>query len=135
MSKPADLCQYDLPNGNLCRQVALKGEQVCRHHRRLFRHSEAEMLHDEAMDRLAAQLRSLDLFGLLRALQTKLNRIQSVVRADPEARLALNIALERLQKRKEANLAFRHFANQNPMPDPDSPEFKEMMEKHANSMR
>ena len=49
MSKPTRLCAHDLPSGKPCRQVALKGEPGCRHHMRLFRHVEAELMHEEAM--------------------------------------------------------------------------------------
>jgi len=96
MSRTADLCKYDLPNGKLCRQIALKNEQLCRHHSRLFRHSEAQVIHDHAMECLAADLESLPLPCLLRVLHSYLNRIQRAVRGLPEAQVALNIALRRL---------------------------------------
>lgn len=134
MSKPASLCQYDMPNGKLCRQIALKGEQVCRHHMRLFRHGMYEITHQEAMERLEAKLNNLDLSDLLSALQFKLGRLQSAVRADPEAQLTLRVALEHLRKRTEAERSLQQFAQQNPMPDITSPEFNNLFEKFMESM-
>ena len=134
MFKPARLCQYDMPNGKLCRQVALKGEQVCRHHMRLFRHDMYEITHREAMERLEAKLNNLDLLDLLSALQYKLTRLQSTVRADPEAQLTLRVALEHLRKRTEAERSFQQFTQQNPMPDITSPEFSNLFEKFMESM-
>ena len=134
MSKPTRLCQYDMPNGKLCRQVALKGEQVCRHHMRLFRHGMYEITHREAMERLEAKLNNLDLSDLLSALQYKLARLQSAVRHDPEAQLTLRVALEHLRKRNEAERSFQQFAQQIPMPDFNSPEFNNLSEKFMESM-
>jgi hypothetical protein len=102
MSRSADLCQYDLPNGKLCRQIALKNEQLCRHHRRLHRHSDAQNRHMEAMEILAARLESLPLPELLLALQAHLNRVHRAVRGVPEARLNLDIALRRLEEENTA---------------------------------
>lgn len=96
MSKPVHLCQYDLPSGRLCRQIALKQESACRHHMRLFRHAEAETMHIEAMERLQTKLAALELPDLLRALRYKLSRLHSAVRPDPETRLTLDVTLERL---------------------------------------
>ncbi len=108
-SKTADLCQYDLPNGKLCRQIALKNQQVCRHHSRLFRHDEAQMLHDEAMARLAADLESLPLPRLLCVLHTRLNRIHRAVRGLPEAQLTLETALRRLAEENASRSADARF--------------------------
>jgi hypothetical protein len=94
----ARLCAYEFPNGKLCRQVALKDEQGCRHHMRPFRHGMYEITHEEAMDRLQQKLNALDLPALLRALQAKLNNIQTTVRSHPEAQLTLNITLDRLHQ-------------------------------------
>jgi hypothetical protein len=96
MSRPNELCRYQLPNGETCRQITLKGEHLCRHHHRLNRHSETEMAQQEAMERLAASLVSLELPDLLRALYGKLSRIRTTVRSHPEAQLALEITLHRL---------------------------------------
>ena len=98
MSRTADLYRHQLPSGQTCRQITLKGEYFCRHHRRLFHKSENEMIHEEAMERLAAELQSLDLPDLLHALYGKLTRLRSTVRANPEAQLALTITLERMKQ-------------------------------------
>lgn len=97
MSRPADLCCYQLPSGKRCRQITLKQEQFCRHHRRLFRQSESEMALQEAMQRLAGKLLSLDLPDLLETLYATLARVSSTVRTIPEAQLALGITMERLR--------------------------------------
>lgn len=93
---PVALCQYEMPSGRQCRQIALKSEQVCRHHVRLFRRSAAEMLHEEAMDRLAAHLHSLDTPTLLRTLHQSLGSIDRRIRNLPATHLTLGIVLERL---------------------------------------
>lgn len=98
MSSPRNLCQHQLPTGKLCRQITLKDEYLCRHHRRLFHKSENEMIHEEAMYCLADELQSLDLPDLLHALYGKLTRLRSTVRANPEAQLALAITLERMKQ-------------------------------------
>ena len=130
----ADLCAFDLPSGKPCRQVTLKGEQVCRHHARNFRHIENKFLHDQAMERLAAKLSAVALPELLRRINRRLDRIQTVVRLYPDVQLALRIASDRLQRRIDAELAFETFARQNPMPDINSPEFNKLFETHMESM-
>jgi hypothetical protein len=134
MPKAARLCQYDLPNGKLCRQVALKDEHVCRHHMRTYRHGMYDITHEEAMERLEADLRAMEIPRLLLALQRKLNPIQSVVRAYPEARLALNIALERLKARDKAARSLQRLTPET-MPDVSSPEFQNFFENFTNAMR
>ncbi|MGC1360134.1 MAG: hypothetical protein WA400_20980 [Silvibacterium sp.] len=101
---------------------------------RLFRHVEAELMHEEAMARLEAKLNALDVTDLLRALQLKLGRLQSAVRPDPEARLTLSVALEHLRKRNEVERTFQQFARQIPMPEFNSPEFNNLFEKFMESM-
>jgi hypothetical protein len=109
MSRTADLCQYDLPNGKLCRQIALRDVQVCRHHMRLFRHDEAKMIHDEAMERLASRLESLPLHRVLRVLETYLKQARRAVRGLPEAQLTLDIALRRLTEENATRSANARF--------------------------
>ena len=104
-AKPVDLCTHLLPSGKLCRGIALRGERLCRSHIRNHRILERERAHQQAMDRLAAELDVLDLPELLLALNEKLSRITSIVRAYPEARLALVIALQRLEETNEQNAA------------------------------
>lgn len=98
MQKPVELCQYQLPSGQTCRQITLKGESLCRHHRRLSRHSEAETSQEQAMEQLAAKLSALDLPNLLHALYGKLTGIQTTLRSHPEAQLALAITFHRLRE-------------------------------------
>jgi hypothetical protein len=101
MSRTAALCQSKLATGKTCRQVTLKGESLCRHHRRLFRHSEADARQEQAMERLAAELSSLSLPHLLHALYAKLSAIRTTLRSHPEAQLALAITFHRLQEQLE----------------------------------
>jgi hypothetical protein len=44
LNKAANLCQYDMPNGKLCRQVAVKGEQLCRQQNHIASRQTAEFL-------------------------------------------------------------------------------------------
>ncbi len=134
MPKAAPLCQYDLPNGKLCRQVALKDEQVCRHHMRNYRHGMYDITHEEAMERLEADLRAMEIPKLLLALQRKLNPIRSVVGAYPEARLALNIALERLRARNQASRPLQRLTPET-MPQIGTPEAESFFENFTNAMK
>ncbi|MGC2162700.1 MAG: hypothetical protein WA634_12375 [Silvibacterium sp.] len=102
----ASLCQFDLPSGKLCRQIALKGEYVCRHHMRLFRQSESEMIRQEAMDDLAERLSAMDLPELLRTLQRQFKRMQRNHRSvsaslSEETQLTLAITLQRIEESGE----------------------------------
>jgi hypothetical protein len=96
--KPVDLCTQLMPSGKLCRGIALKNERFCRTHIRNHRIAERQRQHDEAIMRLGAELDALELPDLLIALNEKLNRITSIVRAYPEARVALDIAIDRLAR-------------------------------------
>ncbi|MFZ0662827.1 MAG: hypothetical protein WAM66_09055 [Acidobacteriaceae bacterium] len=86
-----------MPTGKLCRGVALRNERYCRNHIRNYRLAERERQHDDAMSRLSAQLDAMDIPQLLQTLQLKLDRVTSIVRAYPEARLTLTIVINRLQ--------------------------------------
>lgn len=97
-SKPVALCTQLLPSGKLCRGIALRGQHYCRSHIRNYRLLERERQHEGAMFRLSAQLEAMDIPQLLQTLQLKLDHITSIVRAYPEARLALNIAIARLNE-------------------------------------
>ena len=101
MSVTAELCRFPLPTGQYCRQIALKGEYLCRHHRRLLDKTQAETLREEAMEQLAERLASLDLPDLLEALYGKLDHLRSAFRAYPEVQVALIITLERLRTMRE----------------------------------
>lgn len=94
---PADLCQHILPSGRPCRQITLKEEYFCRHHRRLFKKADCESAQEGAVLRLVAKVHSLELPGLLKVLYGRLSRLRSVVRASPETQIVLSIALERLR--------------------------------------
>jgi hypothetical protein len=100
-AKVADLCQYDLPNGKLCRQVALKGEQACRHHMRLFRHNMSEVMHAEALERFTAELGQMNLRDLLITVVRKLKRIEKTIPAWDEARVAVHFAVNALQQKDD----------------------------------
>ena len=102
MSRHADLCQYDLPNGKLCRQVALKNEQLCRHHRRFVRHTDEQCSRSMAEEIFSAQLTQMDTPTLLHTLEQKLRRIEYATPAHSEARLTLQAALNRLEQQREA---------------------------------
>lgn len=90
------LCTHLLPSGKLCQAAALRNERLCRHHIRINRIAERERAHNEAMARLFAQLSAMSFPELLQTLDKKLDRITSIVRAYPEARLTLGVVLERL---------------------------------------
>lgn len=98
MMKAARLCAEQLSSGRTCRQLALQHEYVCRHHMSPYRHGTYDCAHQEAMERLAATLASMDMPQLLRTLRARLNRIERLVRHNPEASLALSIALKRLRE-------------------------------------
>lgn len=95
--KPAPLCTHLMPTGKLCRGIALRNQRYCRNHIRNYRLVELERQHDDAMFRLRAQLDAMDIPQLLQTLQLKLDRITSIVRAYPEARLTLTTVINRLQ--------------------------------------
>lgn len=135
MSMPVRLCTHDLPTGKLCRQVALKGEQVCRHHMRNFRHGMYEITRQEAAERLEARLNQMNLSELLLTLERKLNRIQKTIPAWDEARITLRIALRQLKERNEEDAMLLEFSQRHPLPDMNSPEWKSLMEKLNGPMR
>jgi hypothetical protein len=115
VSVTAELCRFPLPTGQYCRQIALKGEYLCRHHRRLLDKTQAETARQEAMEQLAERLASLDLPDLLEALYGKLARIHPAFRACPEAKLALIITLERLRAMPEDSATSRIPPRSNPI--------------------
>lgn len=89
-----------MPSGKLCRGVALRNERYCRAHILDHRLLERERQHDEAMFRLRAELDTMDIPELLHTLEARLNRITSIVRAYPEARLTLAATIDRLRDQK-----------------------------------
>jgi hypothetical protein len=98
-SKPVRLCQYDLPSGKRCGQIALQGEPLCRHHRRLLYHDhEAASRREERLADLATHLESETLIGMLNILRKNLSGIHRVVRYYPEANTALQAVIERIRQ-------------------------------------
>lgn len=103
-----DLCQHDLPSGKRCRQIALKGESLCRHHRRnLYHHYEVAMIREDLLANLTAQLESESFIGMLGILRQKLSTVHRVVHYYPEANLALETVIRHIQK---INAAFAELA-------------------------
>jgi hypothetical protein len=86
------------------------------------------------MAHLEAELNAASLTHVLRFLYSRLSRLKTAIPAHPEALLALRIALDQLQRRDEADMSFLEFAQQNPMPAFDSPEFQTLMEKVIDPM-
>lgn len=94
---PVNLCAYQLSPEKSCRQITLKGDTYCRHHRRFFRQTEAEAAQMQSLERLAIKLSSLPTPDLLEHLYRKLCLVHSTVRAVPEAQLAIGITMERIR--------------------------------------
>lgn len=134
MSQPAALCQYDLPNGKLCRQIARKGERLCRHHMRLHRHHMYDALHEIAMAELREKLSTLSLSELLATLHSKLNQSRRAVRGCSEAELTLEIAIQRLRERHEVDLNIRQISRELAASYPGTIERDLLTESLAKSM-
>lgn len=107
MPMPISLCQFNLPNGKLCRQVALKDLALCRHHTRTFRDLIQKTVRDEAMSHLEDCLNAMELPELLHTLERKLNRIVRTMPAFDEARTTLRIAIQRLHQLNEDAARFQ----------------------------
>lgn len=103
MPMPVRLCQFDLPNGKLCRQVAIKDQYVCRHHILNFRDADQLAAREVAMERLEDRLNQMDLPELLLTLERKLKRIVRTMPVFDEARVTLGIAIEQLHRQNEEN--------------------------------
>jgi hypothetical protein len=86
------LCTYALPAGRTCRQPRLRDHSHCRFHIR----QKANADHEARMERLTGQLEALGTPQLLATLSDKLENIHCHLRCYPEARLALIIAIDRL---------------------------------------
>ena len=93
-ARPAALCTRPLPSGKTCAQPALRGERLCRFHNSA--RARVEAAHDERMFALGDQLDAMTIYQLLETLLDKLNNVRSVVRAFPEAKQTLVIAINRL---------------------------------------
>ncbi|MBB6142426.1 hypothetical protein HNQ77_000364 [Silvibacterium bohemicum] len=86
------LCEYELPNGRICRQPRLRTESRCRFHIRW----QTEHDFDRSMDDLNDELEAMDTPQLLEALRARLENIRCYMRCYPEALLALIVAIDRL---------------------------------------
>jgi len=93
-ARAAALCTRLLPTGKTCAQPALRGEPFCRFHNDARARAAAE--HDERMFALGDELDAMTIYQLLETLLDKLSNITSVVRAYPEAKQTLVIAINRL---------------------------------------
>ena len=93
-ARRAALCTRLLPTGKTCAQPALRGEPFCRFHNDTRARAIAE--HDERMFALGDELDAMTVYQLLETLLDKLSNIASVVRAYPEAKQTLVIAINRL---------------------------------------
>lgn len=94
MPARAALCTRLLPTGKTCAQPALRGEPFCRFHNDARARAIAE--HDERMFALGDELDAMTIPQLLETLLDKLSNVTSVVRAYPEAKQTLVIAVDRL---------------------------------------
>ena len=94
MPARAALCTRLLPTGKTCAQPALRGERLCRFHNDARSRAIAE--HDERMFALGDQLDAMTIYQLLETLLDKLDNIRTIVRAFPEAKQTLVIAINRL---------------------------------------
>lgn len=112
----APLCQFPLPDGRICRQPALAGECICRHHMRNFRHGAQQFAHEEAMDRYIDSLREMSLPQLLFTLSLKLSKIRKAIPRWDEARVTLEFVIAELR---------RIITEEAPLFDPDQPAFDE----------
>ena len=101
--RAAALCTRLLPTGKTCAQPALRGKRLCRFHNDARSRAIAE--HDERMFALGDQLDAMTIYQLLETLLDKLDNIRTIVRAFPEAKQTLVIAINRL-----AELASEGFA-------------------------
>ena len=93
-ARAAALCTRLLPTGKTCAQPALRGERLCRFHNDARSRAIAE--HDERMFALGDQLDAMTIYQLLETLLDKLDNIRTIVRAFPEAKQTLVIAINRL---------------------------------------
>ena len=133
MPMPVNLCQFDLPSGRTCRQLAMKDQQVCRHHIRNFREADQDAARDVARIRLEDHLNQMHLPELLHTLQRKLKRIVRTIPIYDEARTTLCIAIQRLQKHNEDAAALQQFL-QTPHSGPEEHNLK-LQQLLENRMR
>lgn len=135
MPMPVRLCQFDLPNGELCRQVAMKDQPVCRHHIRNFREADQDAAREVAMTRLEDRLNQMNLPELLHTLQRKLNRIVRTMPVYDEARTTLRIAIDCLHKHNEDTAALQKFLQtQHSGPEEHNLKLQQLLENRMRPM-
>jgi hypothetical protein len=114
MPARAALCTRLLPTGKTCAQPALRGEGLCRFHNDARSRAIAE--HDERMFALGDQLDAMTIYQLLETLLDKLDNIRTIVRAFPEAKQTLVIAINRLAELTAEGFAITKVPCCAPMP-------------------
>ena len=95
-SKPATLCSHLMPSGKLCRGVALRNEHYCRSHIRNYRILELDLARNAAIERLALEVRRMDLHDLLVVIKDRLvilSRSYTIARF-PEICFLLTVAID-----------------------------------------
>ena len=85
------ICTFTLPSGRRCGVPALRGRAFCRHHDRSPRRIVQDNLAAK-MARYRRELEAMDLPRLFDALLEKLDLIQAIIPAYPEAQLILLVA-------------------------------------------
>ncbi len=119
-ARAAALCTRLLPTGKTCAQPARRGERLCRFHNDSRSRAIAE--HDERMFVLGDQLDAMTIYQLLETLLDKLDNIRTIVRAFPEAKQTLVIAINRLAELTSEGFAITKVPRRAPMPvTPKSP--------------
>jgi len=108
-SKPAALCSHLMPSGKLCRGVALRNEHYCRSHIRNYRILELDLARNAAIERLALEVRRMDLHDLLVVIKDRLvilSRSYTIARY-PEICFLLTVAIDWLYdaRSEESNLS------------------------------
>ncbi len=115
-ARAAALCTRLLPTGKTCAQPALRGERLCRFHNDARSRAIAE--HDERMFALGDQLDAMTIYQLLETLLDKLNNIRTIVRAFPEAKQTLVIAINRLAELTSEGFAITRVPSRSDAPSP-----------------
>ena len=108
-SKPAALCSHLMPSGKLCRGVALRNEHYCRSHIRNYRILELDLARNAAIERLALEVRRMDIHDLLVVIKDRLvilSRSYTIARF-PEICFLLTVAIDWLYdaRSEESNLS------------------------------
>ena len=114
MPARAALCTRLLSTGKTCAQPALRREPFCRFHNNARSRAIAE--HDQRMFALGDQLDAMTIYQLLETLLDKLDNIRTIVRAFPEAKQTLVIAISRLAELTSEGFAITKVPRRAPMP-------------------